>query len=109
LAGKNDKYLIRFVSIFRYLIWIGSDQEKTFGPQISKLIYQNIEPERMCLWDSRERGGRPDVVPMVIKAYQDWGAEVVFITSNFQGNQELMEGLKQAGVPAFVSHYALHG
>jgi len=84
-----------------YLIWVGSDQAKTFGPTISSLIYQNIEPERMCLWDSRERGGRPDVVPLVIKAFHDWNAEVVFITSNFQGNQELMEGLKQAGVPAF--------
>jgi hypothetical protein len=32
-----------------YLIWIGSDQEKTFGPTISKLIHDNIGPERLCL------------------------------------------------------------
>ena len=29
-----------------FLIWIGSDQEKTFGPTISGLIYRHIEPER---------------------------------------------------------------
>lgn len=86
----------------RYLIWIGSDQERTFGPTISQLIKKNIEPERMTLWDSKRRGGRPDVVKLVKDAYTSWNAEVVFITSNFQGNKELMEGCKQLGIPAFV-------
>ena len=86
-----------------YLIWIGSDQEKTFGPTISGLIHKYIEPERLCLWDSKKRGGRPDVVKLVKEAYASWNAEVVFITSNFQGNQELMEGCREAGIPAFVS------
>ena len=40
----------------RYLIWIGSDQEKTFGPTISSLIKRNLGPERMTLWDSKKRG-----------------------------------------------------
>ena len=40
----------------RYLIWIGSEQEKTFGPTISGLIHKHIPPERMCLWDSKARG-----------------------------------------------------
>lgn len=84
-----------------YLIWIGSSQEKTFGPTISKVIHDNIEPERMTLWDSKERGGRPDVMKLIKEAYVKWGAEVVFITSNFQGNQEMMEGCKAAGIPAF--------
>ena len=35
-------------------------------------------------------------------AYNHWNAEVVFITSNMQGNQEMMEGCKEAGIPAFV-------
>jgi len=38
----------------------------------------------------------------LIKAvYYSWGAEVVFVTSNFQGNREVMEGCKEAGIPAF--------
>lgn len=39
---------------------------------------------------------------LIKEAYYSWGAEVVFITSNFQGNREMMEGCKEAGIPAFV-------
>ena len=48
-------------------------------------------------------GGRPDTMKLVKEAYKSWNAEVVFITSNYQGNQELMEGCKEAGIPVFVS------
>ncbi|KAF8526068.1 hypothetical protein BU17DRAFT_74410 [Hysterangium stoloniferum] len=84
-----------------YLIWIGSDQEKTFGPTISGLIHRHMGPERLCLWDSKQRGGRPDVMKLVKEAYAYWKAEVVFITSNYQGNSEIMQGCKEAGIPAF--------
>lgn len=40
---------------------------------------------------------------LVKDAYTSWGAEVVFITSNWAGNREIMEGCKEAGIPAFVS------
>ena len=56
-----------------YLIWIGSDQERTFGPTIAGLIHRHIGPERyvvvylflftgsdnhhrLLLWDSKVRG-----------------------------------------------------
>ncbi|KAF8531736.1 hypothetical protein JB92DRAFT_3086536 [Gautieria morchelliformis] len=84
-----------------YLIWIGSDQEKTFGPTISGLIHRHMGPERLCLWDSKKRGGRPDVMKLVKEAYVAWNAEVVFITSNMQGNSEIMQGCKEANIPAF--------
>ncbi|KAK0460929.1 uncharacterized protein EV420DRAFT_1640436 [Desarmillaria tabescens] len=84
-----------------YLIWIGSDQEKTFGPTISGLIHKHLGPERSILWDSKKRGGRPDVMKLITEAYASWGAEVVFITSNWAGNKEMMEGCKAAGIPAF--------
>lgn len=47
-------------------------------------------------------GGRPDVMKLVKETYTSWNAEVVFITSNYQGNTEIMEGCKEAGIPAFV-------
>ncbi|KAI0776316.1 hypothetical protein BD413DRAFT_265362 [Trametes elegans] len=84
-----------------YLIWIGSEQEKTFGPTISGLIYRHLWPDRVCIWDSKARGGRPDMMKLISDAYHAWDAEVVFITSNWQGNKELMEGCKAAGIPAF--------
>jgi len=86
-----------------FLVWIGADQSKSLGPTISSLIHKNIPPERMCLWDSKERGGRPDTVQLVASIYKEWNAEVVFITSNLNGNKELMEGCKKLGIPAFVS------
>ncbi|TFY58161.1 hypothetical protein EVJ58_g6589 [Rhodofomes roseus] len=64
-------------SPYWYLIWIGSDQEKTFGPTISGLINRNIEPERYLLWD------------------------IVFITSNMQGNSEMMQACKMEKIPCF--------
>jgi len=76
----------------RFLIWIGSDQERTFGPTISGLIHKHIEPERMILWDSKKRGGRPDTVKLLVDTWHSFGAEVIFITSNMQGNDEMMQG-----------------
>ncbi|KZV83649.1 hypothetical protein EXIGLDRAFT_307079 [Exidia glandulosa HHB12029] len=84
-----------------FLIWIGSDQEKTFGKTISNLIYNNIGPERRILWDSKKEGKRPDIMKLVGDAYRSWGAEVVMITSNRSGNDELMQGCRAAGIPAF--------
>ena len=83
------------------MIWIGSDQEKTFGPTISGLIYNHLGPERVLLWDSKARGGRPNSMKILKEIVAYWKAEVVFITSNYQGNQEIMEGCKEAGIPAF--------
>ena len=40
----------------RYLIWIGSEQAKTFGPTISGLIRRNIGRERITIWDSKYQG-----------------------------------------------------
>ena len=53
----------------------GSDQEKTFGPTISGLIHRHIEPERLLLWDSKHRGGRPDTMKVLKEAYYSWNAE----------------------------------
>ncbi|CZT52166.1 related to non-ribosomal peptide synthetase [Rhynchosporium secalis] len=75
-----------------FLIWIGSDQEKTFGPTIAGLIHDNIPPERMILWDSKKRGGRPDTMQLLKDTWKSFGAEVIFITSNMKGNDEMMQG-----------------
>ncbi|KAJ7077609.1 hypothetical protein C8R44DRAFT_896208 [Mycena epipterygia] len=75
-----------------YLIWIGSDQEKTFGPTISALIHENLRPDQYTLWD---------IMKLIKEVYASWDAEVVFITSNLGGNTEMMQGCKKAGIPAF--------
>ncbi|KZT65437.1 hypothetical protein DAEQUDRAFT_523040 [Daedalea quercina L-15889] len=88
-------------SPYWYLIWIGSDQEKTFGPTISGLINRNLGPERYLLWDSKVRGGRPDTRKILREVYDSWKAEVVFITSNYQGNSEMMRACKVEKIPCF--------
>ena len=45
---------------------------------------------------------------LIKEVYTSWQAEVVFITSNLQGNQEMMEGCKEAGIPAFVCRLISH-
>lgn len=86
----------KWLTLFsRFLIWIGSDQEKTFGPTISRLIHDNIEPERMILWDTKERGGRPDSMKILKDTWDSFGAEVIFITSNKMGNDEMMQGCSE--------------
>ncbi|KAI6778102.1 uncharacterized protein J7T54_001522 [Emericellopsis cladophorae] len=84
-----------------FLIWIGSDQEKTFGPIIKDLIHRNIPASRMILWDTKQRGGRPDTLQLLKDTWQSFEAEVVFITSNKRGNDELMQGCYEAGIHAF--------
>lgn len=84
-----------------FLIWIGSNQEETFGPTITGLIRKNIEPERMILWDTKKRGGRPDSVKLLKETWHSFGAEVIFITSNMAGNDEMMQGSLEAGLHAF--------
>ncbi|KAF2439253.1 hypothetical protein P171DRAFT_397655 [Karstenula rhodostoma CBS 690.94] len=84
-----------------FLIWIGSDQERTFGPTIAGLIHDNIPPDRMILWDSKKRGGRPDTMELLKDTWKAFGAEVIFITSNMQGNDEMMQGCRAAGLHAF--------
>lgn len=95
----------------------GSDQEKTFGKTISGLIESQIPPERRILWDSK-KVGRPNSVKLIEEVYKSWGAEgdydssrrpysnlncslVVFITSNYGGNLEMMVGCRKLGIPAF--------
>lgn len=61
---------------------------------MQRLIHDNIEPERMILWDSKERGGRPDAVQLLKDTWESFGAEVIFITSNMKGNDEMMQGCR---------------
>lgn len=72
------------------------------GFQSTRYVYHCAKYQAV-LRHSVLAGGRPDVMKLVREAYYSWGAEVVFITSNYQGNTEIMEGCKVEGIPAFVS------
>ncbi|KAI1053360.1 hypothetical protein LB506_012391 [Fusarium annulatum] len=84
-----------------FLIWIGSDQEKAFGVTICDLIQKHIDPKRMILWDTKKEGRRPDTMQLLKETWVRFEAEVVFITSNRKGNDEIMQGCYTANIPAF--------
>jgi hypothetical protein len=48
----------------------------------------------MILWDSKKRGGRPDTVQLLKDTWTSFKAEVIFITSNMQGNDEMLQGCR---------------
>ncbi|CAE6420116.1 unnamed protein product [Rhizoctonia solani] len=82
-----------------FLIWIGSDADATLGPTIMGLIERGVG-HRAIMWDTK-KFGRPNTVELLAETFSLWKAEVVFITSNWQGNQEMMQGCKMRGIPAF--------
>ncbi|EKM50039.1 uncharacterized protein PHACADRAFT_105487 [Phanerochaete carnosa HHB-10118-sp] len=84
-----------------FLIWIGSDMEKTFGPILFDMIHRTIPKERYILFDTKKEGRRPDTMKMLKDVYVAFKAEVVIITSNPQGNEELMQGCKENGMHSF--------
>ncbi len=45
---------------------------------ISGLINKHLGPERLCLWDTKLRGGRPDTMKVLKEAYDTWNAEGKF-------------------------------
>ena len=49
--------------------------EKTFGPTIGSLIHDNLGSERVLLWDSKARGGRPNTMKILKEVYKSWEAE----------------------------------
>ena len=98
--------------------YLGSNQEKTFGPTISGLIFDHIGPERCLLWDSKREGGRPDTMRILKRVYNSWRAEgyLVYLyapcwrLTRVLGSclhhlelrwSEIMQGCKEAGIPAF--------
>ncbi|KAG6866080.1 hypothetical protein C0991_008832 [Blastosporella zonata] len=52
-----------------------AELDKTFGPTINALIHKHIRSERLLLWDSKARGGRPDNMKILKEAYHSWNAE----------------------------------
>lgn len=84
------------------------------------MIDRRIPKERYILFDTKKQGCRPDTMQMLRDVYDAFEAEgtfaprvrvlgayaflrysVVIITSNPQGNAELMRGCKENGMHSF--------
>ena len=58
-----------------FLIWIGSDMEKTFGPVLFEMIARRMPKERYILFDTKKEGRRPDTMKMLKDIYIAFKAE----------------------------------
>lgn len=58
-----------------FLVWIGSDMEKTFGPVLFDMIKRKIPKERYILFDTKKEGCRPDTMKMLKDIYVAFKAE----------------------------------
>ncbi|GLJ38017.1 hypothetical protein SUGI_0773930 [Cryptomeria japonica] len=82
-----------------YVIWVAKEMEKNFGEDIVKWI-KSYPYEKKIIHDTAFLG-RPNVPQMTVEAVRKWGAEVVIVTSNPSGSRDVVNGCKNAGIPAF--------
>ena len=62
-----------------FLIWIGSDMEKSFGPVLFDMIHRTIPKERYILFDTKKEGRRPDTMKMLKDVYVAFKAEGMWL------------------------------
>ncbi|KAG0138909.1 hypothetical protein CROQUDRAFT_55507, partial [Cronartium quercuum f. sp. fusiforme G11] len=84
-----------------FLIWIGADLKKVFGP-VYELIESKIPEDRRVIWDTRVLQGRPDVVSLLEETYRSWDAEVVLFIGNPKLNKTVLRTAFAKRIPVFV-------
>jgi len=83
---------------FARLIWSTRAPVHTYGKTILKLAEQ-ADPEALVIDTSAM--GRPDLLQVALRVYQEVGAEAVFVLSNETVTRMLVGGLEKRGVVAF--------
>jgi hypothetical protein len=80
------------------LIWSTRSPLATYGPQILDLVHE-ADPDALVL--DTDAMGRPDLLSVAWRVYQEMAAEAVFVLSNEKVTREVVGGLERRGVPAF--------
>lgn len=80
------------------LIWSVRSPRETYGDKLVNEILTAL-PNTM-IWDTTELG-RPNLVSLAIKAYQDFDAEAVIVISNKQLTFHINYELESRGIPSF--------
>jgi hypothetical protein len=83
---------------FCRLIWSTRSPLLTYGAKIMKEVERG-DPDAIVI-DTNE-AGRPDLVEMAWKTWQETRAEAVFVLSNERVTRKVVYGLESRGVPAF--------
>lgn len=80
------------------LVWSTRSPRKTFGDELVDEIMA-VQPQAV-VWDTATQG-KPDLVALALKAYQDFNAEAVICISNKSLTFHLNYQLERRGIPAF--------
>ncbi|CAM6090170.1 unnamed protein product [Calypogeia fissa] len=82
-----------------HIIWIAKKIQDNYGDGIWEAI-NDAPPEKITMIDTFV-SGRPKTRELVVNKAKEWGAEVVIVTSNPIGRNEIVNGCKAIGIPAF--------
>ncbi|KAJ7137482.1 hypothetical protein O6H91_Y555900 [Diphasiastrum complanatum] len=83
-----------------HVIWIAKNIQKSYGDEIFQVV-TNTPASRFSVFDTAISGRRPKTAEIVINKAREWGAEVVIVTSNPIGTNEIVGSCRKAGIPAF--------
>ncbi len=80
------------------LVWSTKNPRKTYGDEMVSEILQT-HPDSI-IWDTDQKG-KPDMVKLAYKAYQDFNAEAVICIANKKLTWQVVQELESRGIPAF--------
>jgi hypothetical protein len=80
------------------LVWSTRDPRATYGDQLVDQV-QRAQPDGV-IWDTTSRG-KPDLVALAQRAYDDFDAEAVLVVSNKPATTSLVHAFERRGIPAF--------
>ena len=80
------------------LVWSTRTPRATYGDALVDEV-EAAQPDAL-IWDTSQLG-KPDLVRLALDAYEDFGAEAVFVVSNKPATLRLVHALERRGIPAF--------
>lgn len=89
--GDDDRPKMR-------VLWQTRTPEKTYGQRVIDLVHR-MDPNPMIL-DTTKGGKRTDMLPFVIKLYEEFNAEAVCVISNPKTTKNLVFELERRGIIA---------
>ena len=80
------------------LVWSTRTPRKTYGDDLMDEIL-SVQPDAI-IWDTTENG-KPDMVELAWRAYQEFDAEAVICIANQKLTWQVVTGLESRGIPAY--------
>jgi len=80
------------------LVWSTREPRATYGDDLVDQV-QRAQPDAL-IWDTTS-AGKPDLVALAQRAYDDFDAEAVLVVSNKSATTSLVHAFERRGIPAF--------